>query len=364
VRRIKYREEEPVADTQAANRVPAARLEAFIVRAFRTVGISAEEAGTIAALMTRADLQGSEGHGVFRLPQYIRRIRGGAVNVKPRIRVEREAAGMALVDGDNAMGHLVMRFATEKAIEKARTAGVAWVGVKWSNHAGPASLYASLPLEHDMIGLYLAVGNANHLPAWGGLDMLLSTNPISVAVPAGEEPPIVLDMATTVAAYGKVKTKAQRGETMPEGWMMDRQGRPLTDPRRANEGFLLPIGGYKGYGLALVFGLLAGTLNGAAMGKDVVDFNADDTTPTNTGHAIVAINVAAFQPVAEFKQRVDALVRDLRHSERLPGVDRIRLPGEGSRAARADRMRNGIPLSAPLAASLNQLAGELEIAGL
>jgi LDH2 family malate/lactate/ureidoglycolate dehydrogenase len=271
---------------------------------------------------------------------------------------------MALVDGDNGMGHLVMRFATEKAIEKAKTAGVAWVGVKWSNHAGPASLYAAMPLEHDMIGLYLAVGNANHLPPWGGLDMLLSTNPISVAVPAGAEAPIVLDMATTVAAYGKVKTKAQRGETMPEGWMMDRQGRPLTDPKRANEGFLLPIGGYKGYGLALIFGLLAGTLNGAAMGKDVVDFNADDTTATNTGHAIVAINVAAFQPVAEFKKSVDALVRDLRNSERLPGVDRIRLPGEGSHAARADRVKNGIPLSAPLAASLQALAKDLKIAPL
>jgi LDH2 family malate/lactate/ureidoglycolate dehydrogenase len=353
-----------VADTQAAMRVPAARLEAFIARAFEAAGISADEARSIAALMTQADLQGSEGHGVFRLPQYIRRIKGGAVNVKPRIRIEREAAGMALVDGDNGMGHLVMRFAAQKAIEKARTAGVAWVGVKWSNHAGPASLYASMPLEHDMIGLYLAVGNANHLPAWGGLDMLLSTNPISVAVPAGEEPPIVLDMATTVAAYGKVKTKAQRGETMPEGWMMDRQGRPLTDPARASEGFLLPIGGYKGYGLALVFGLLAGTLNGAAMGRAVVDFNADDTTPTNTGHAIVAIDVAAFQPVADFKESVDALVRDLRGSERLPGVDRIRLPGEGSRTMRAERTKNGIPLLAPLAESLDRLAGELKIAGL
>jgi LDH2 family malate/lactate/ureidoglycolate dehydrogenase len=353
-----------VADIQAAMRIPAARLEAFIARAFEAVGISTQEAKIIAALMTRADLQGSEGHGVFRLPQYIRRIRGGAVNIRPRIRVEREAAGMALVDGDNGMGHLVMRFATEKAIEKAKAAGVAWVGVKRSNHAGPASLYASMPLDHDLIGLYLAVGNANHLPPWGGLDMLLSTNPIAVAVPAGKEPPIVLDMATTVAAYGKVKTKAQRGEAMPEGWMMDRQGRPLTDPRRANDGFLLPIGGYKGYGLALIFGLLAGTLNGAAMGRDVVDFNADDTTPTNTGHAIVAINVDAFQPVADFKRSVDALIRDLRNSERLPGVDRIRLPGEGSHAARADRLKHGIPLPAPLAASLAQLAAELKIAPL
>jgi LDH2 family malate/lactate/ureidoglycolate dehydrogenase len=344
--------------------MPARKLEEFVARAFQAVGISAAESRIIAELMVRADLQGSDGHGVFRLPQYIRRIKGGAVNVRPMICVAREAAGMALVDGDNGMGHLVMRYAAEKAIEKANSSGVAWVGVKGSNHAGPASLYASMPLEHDMIGLYLAVGNANHLPPWGGLDMLLSTNPIAVAVPAGEEPPIVLDMATTVAAYGNVKPKAQRGEMMPEGWMMDRQGRPLTDPRRASEGLLLPIGGYKGYGLALIFGLLAGTLNGAAMGRDVVDFNADDATPTNTGHAIVAIKIEAFQPVAEFRKSVDVLVRDLRNSERLPGVDRIRLPGEGSHAARADRMKNGIPLPAPLTASLNQVAGELKIAPL
>lgn len=353
-----------MADTATPLRVPAQKLEAFIARAMEAVDVPAADAKVIAELMTRADVQGSEGHGIFRLPQYIRRIKGGAVNVRPKVKVAREAAGMALVDGDNGMGHVVMRFATEKAIEKAKTAGVAWAGVKWSNHAGPASLYASMPLEHDMIGLYLAVGNANHLPPWGGIDMLLSTNPIAVAVPAGKEPAIVLDMATTVAAYGKVKTKAQRGETMPEGWMIDRQGKPLTDPQRANEGFLLPIGGYKGYGLALIIGLLAGTLNGAAMGRDVVDFNADDTTPTNTGHVIVAINIEAFQPVAEFKTSVDALVRDIRGGKRLPGVDAIRLPGEGSHTARADRQKNGIPLPPALAGALAKLAAELKIAPL
>jgi L-2-hydroxycarboxylate dehydrogenase (NAD+) len=348
----------------APGRVSVSQLEQFIAQAFEAVAIAPAEARMIAELMVRADVQGSEGHGVFRLPQYIRRIKGGAVNVTPNIRLVREAAGMALVDGDNGMGHLVMHYATQTAIDKARTAGIAWVGVKWSNHAGPASLYASMPLEHDMIGLYFAVGNANHLPPWGGIDMLLSTNPIAVAVPAAVEAPVVLDMATTVAAYGKVKTKAQRGEMMPEGWMIDREGKPLLDPRRANEGFLLPIGGYKGYGLALMIGLLAGTLNGAAMGKDVVDFNADDTTPTNTGHAIVAIDVAAFQPVAEFKQAVDALVRDLRHSRTLPGVERIRIPGEGSHAARADRREHGIPIPAALRTALDTLAGELEIAPL
>ena len=347
--------------SEQTRRISATALQAFIARAFEAVGVSTAEAKVIAELMTRADVNGADGHGVFRLPQYIRRIKGGAVNIKPTIRVEREAAGMALVDGDNGMGHLVMRFATEKAIEKAKTAGTAWVGVKASNHAGPASLYASMPIEHDMIGLYLAVGNANHLAAWGGLDMLLSTNPIAVGVPAGTEPPIVLDMATTVAAYGKVKTSAQRGETMPEGWMIDREGKPLTDPKRAGEGLLLPIGVYKGYGLALVFGLLAGTLNGAAMGRDVVDFNNDDTTATNTGHVIVAINVAMFRDIAKFKTSVDQLVRDIRSSKRLPGVDAIRLPGEQSHAKRLERTRLGIPLPPALATGLDQLAHELKI---
>lgn len=345
-------------------RIPAKQVQSFIARALRAVDIPAADADTCAELMTRADVNGADGHGVFRLPQYVRRIKGGAVNVRPHIKTVREAPAMALVDGDNGMGHLVMRYATGKAIEKAKQAGVAWVGVKWSNHAGPASLYASMPLAHDMIGLYLAVGNANHLPPWGGIDMLLSTNPIAVAIPAGEESPVVLDMATTVAAYGKVKTKAQRGEMMPEGWMMDRNGRPLTDPKRSSEGFLLPIGGYKGYGLALIFGLLAGTLNGAAMGRDVVDFNADDTTPTNTGHAIVAIKVENFQPVAEFKAAVDQLVRDIRGSQKLPGVDRIWLPGEQSVAKRAERAKDGIPMPPALLASLDQLAQELGVAPL
>ena len=175
-----------MTDTNAAEkRVSSQQLEAFIAGALIAVGISGAESENIAERMVRADLNGADGHGVFRLPQYVRRIKGGAVNIRPNIRVAREAAGMALVDGDNGMGHLVMRFATEKAIEKAKSAGVAWVGVKWSNHAGPASLYASMPIAHDMIGLYLAVGNANHLPAWGGIDMLLSTNPIAVGVPAG-----------------------------------------------------------------------------------------------------------------------------------------------------------------------------------
>jgi LDH2 family malate/lactate/ureidoglycolate dehydrogenase len=233
-----------------------------------------------------------------------------------------------------------------------------------SNHAGPAALYAMMPLEAGMIGLYLAVGNANHLAPWGGLDMLLSTNPIAVAVPGKDEPPIVLDMATTVAAYGKVKAKAQRGEMMPEGWMIDRQGQPLLDPKRSEEGFLMPIGGYKGYGLSLVVGILAGTLNGAAMGRAVIDFNHDDHSVTNTGQAIAVIDPAAFGDVAEFKARVDQLVRELRGSDRMPGVDRIWLPGEQSEAKRVAYARDGIPIAPALLTQLNAVSAQLKVPAL
>ena len=335
------------------------RLQAHIATALHTVGLPAPDAEKVATLMAQADLQGSDGHGVIRLPQYVKRIRAGGMNTRPDIRVVHEKAAMAVLDGDNGMGHLVVSRAAELAIEKARTAGVAWVGVRSSNHAGPASLYARMPIAHDMIGLYFAVGNANHLPPWGGMEMLLSTNPIAVGIPTGTEPPVVLDMATTVAAYGKVKAKAKAGEMMPEGWMIDRLGQPLLDPKRADEGFLLPIGGHKGYGLALIVGLLAGTLQGAAMGKQVVDFNKDHTSKTNTGQAILVIDLRAFGDPAAFKAQVDSLVRDLRSGERLGGIDRIWLPGEQSHFKRERYRAHGIPVSAGVVADLALLAAEL-----
>ncbi len=340
------------------------QLSAFIARSLESTGMPADDAGTIADLMAEADLNGSDGHGVFRLPGYIRRIKEGGLNLTPNIRIDKEKPGMALVDGDNAQGHLVMKYCAEVAIEKAKTQGVAWVGSHHSNHAGPANLYAKMPLAHDMIGLYVAVGNANHMPPWGGTDMLLSTNPIAAAVPGQEEPPVVLDMATTVAAYGKVKTAAQRGEQMPEGWMIGKDGKPLTDPNRAEDGFLLPIGGPKGYGLSLLFGLLAGSLNGAAFGEDVVDFNADFKTVTNTGQFIVAIDIAAFGDVTAFKRRVDAAIRAIKASPTLPGFDEVLLPGEQSRRKRQDYEANGIPMPDALFDALAKLADDLGVEGL
>ncbi|MFC1665654.1 Ldh family oxidoreductase [Pseudomonadota bacterium] len=346
------------------HRYSAEELNRFVRRALQSVGMPDEDAQIVARLMTEIDLSGGDGHGIFRLPQYIQRIRDGGLNLNPKFKIERETEAMALLNGDNAMGHLVMQHAADIAVNKARKSGVAWVGAKFSNHAGAAGVYAKLPLAEDMIGLYVAIGNANHLPPWGGIEMLLSTNPIAVAVPALKQKPIVLDMATTVAAYGKVKTAAQRGETMPEGWMIDKQGKPLTDPKRANEGFLLPIGGAKGYGLALIFGILAGTLNGAAFGRDVVDFNADSKTTTNTGQFIVAINVAAFMDVDQFKRQVDEVILTMKASPTLPGFDQVRLPGEQSWKTYEERSKTGIPMHPSLHDKLSVLSKDLGIVGL
>ena len=283
------------------------------------------------------------------------------MSVDPDISVLSERTATALLDGGNGPGHLVMSRAAELAIEKAKTCGVAWVGARHSNHAGPAFLYSKMPVEQNMIGLYVAVGSANHMPPWGGTDLLLSTNPISVAIPSNTRPPVVLDMATTVAAYGKVKTAADRGETMPKGWMIDKQGQPMTDPTKSSEGLLLPIGGPKGYGLSLIFGLLAGTLNGAAFGKDVVDFNADPETTTNTGHFVIALDIAAFMDPAAFMAQVDEIWDQMKSSDRLPGVDDIRLPGERLAATTAEREATGVPLPETLKFRLNVLADDLGI---
>jgi LDH2 family malate/lactate/ureidoglycolate dehydrogenase len=341
--------------------VEIANLVAFITRALTAAGIPPHDAGQVAALMAESDARGGDAHGVFRLPQYVKQIQSGAVNPRPNIQIISNKPGSALIDGDNALGHLVMKRAAELAIEKARECGVGCVGTRRSNHAGPAQLYPRMAAEQNMIGIYFCVGNANLLPPWGGTESLLSTNPISIAVPGSRHSAIVLDMATTNTAFGKIRLKAQKGEPMPEGWMIDREGKPLTDPKRASEGFLLPIGGPKGYGLALMIGLIAGTLNGAAFGRDVVDYTVDSKTPSNTGQSIVALDIAAFADVPSFKEQVDEVWDVMKSSPTLPGVDEVRLPGERSEQIYIERMAHGIPLSEGQRKILDELAGRLGV---
>jgi L-2-hydroxycarboxylate dehydrogenase (NAD+) len=340
---------------------PARATSSLIAEAFVAAGLPDADAARCAQLMTQADLTGADGHGIFRLPQYVRRLKAGGFNKRPNITVTRTAPATALVDGDNGMGHLVMSRAADEAIAMARDAGMAWVGVRGSNHAGPAGLYAEMPAVRGMVGLYAAVANANHMATWGGADLLLGTNPLAIGVPTGDAP-LVFDMATSIVAYGTVKKYALRGLTMPEGWFVDaKSGAPITDPNKSAAGLLLPMGEYKGSGLALMIGLIAGVLNGAAFGRDVVDFNADDESATNTGHFIAAIDIARFLPLPAFTAGVDRHVRDLRASQLLPGVDAIRLPGDRRAACRDDRLRKGVPIPKPLLAQLDTLAVELKI---
>jgi LDH2 family malate/lactate/ureidoglycolate dehydrogenase len=345
-------------------RVAADELRRFVAAAFGRLGVPPGDAETVAGLMVDADLFGYDTHGVFRLRQYVDRLRGGGIKPTARVAVVTETAATALVDGDNGLGHLALRRARELAMQKAGEAGIGWVGVRNGNHAGPAALYVRPQTERGMIGLCAAVGSANHVPPFGGSDLLLGTNPIAIAVPAGASEPFVLDMATTVAAVGKIKTLAQRGEAMPEGWMVGRDGRPLTDPARREEGFLLPIGGAKGYGLAVAIGLLAGVLNGAAFGRAVVDFTKDTTSPTNTGQFVAAIAVEAFGELSAFRRSVDAVFAELRASEPLPGYDPVRIPGERRGATYRERHTAGLPLHPSLLAELAKIADELQIPAL
>jgi len=342
-------------------RIPTKAVTGLIVDAMAKVSVPKDDAARIAELMLEADLVGADAHGVFRLPQYVQRLKLRSTNPRPNITVSRRAPATALVDGDNGMGHLVVARAAETAIELARECGIAWVGCRMSGHAGAAGVYAALPLKADMVGIYSAVANANHMPLAGGAEPLLGTNPLAIAIPAGEEPPIVLDIATSIVSYGTIKNHRLQNKRLRNGWLMDpKTGAAVVYSQKSAEALLLPMAGYKGAGLALTLGLLAGTLNGALFGKDCVDFNAEPDRVTNTGQFVVALDPGRFQPLAQFKAEVDRHIRELRDTKPLPGHT-VRLPGEQRAKRRTDRLHHGLPLAPELLAQLDKLAGELSI---
>jgi L-2-hydroxycarboxylate dehydrogenase (NAD+) len=343
-------------------RTPTAKVLSFINDAMIKAGVPAPDAAKIAELMLEADLIGADAHGVFRLPQYVQRLKLGSTNPRPNIKVNRTAPATALVEGDNGMGHLVVSKCAELAVEMAKENGVAWVGCNMSGHAGAAGVYAALPLKHDMIGIYSAVANANHMPLAGGAEPLLGTNPLAMAIPAGEEPPLVLDIATSIVSYGTIKNHKMLNQPLHDDWMIDpKTGEAITDPQKSGAALLLPMAGYKGAGLALMFGMLAGTLNGALFGRDCIDFNADPNTPTNTGQFVLALDPSRFQKLDVFKAEVDRHIRSLRNSKALPGNDAVRLPGDQRAKRIADRKANGLALPPELLTQLDKLAGELSI---
>jgi L-2-hydroxycarboxylate dehydrogenase (NAD+) len=349
-------------ESESIRRIPAATLRAFITDALRACALDEADAATVASAMLEADLTGADAHGIFRLAGYVRQLERGAMNPRATIRVLERGPATALIDGDRGMGHVVMTYAAKLAVELARASGLGWVGARRSNHAGAGAIYAAIPLQHGMVGIYGAASSVNHMAPWGGTEPLLGTNPIAVAIPTGKEAPVVLDIATSLASNGAIRTYELEGKPMPQGWVQNRKdGSPITDPRRINEGTYLPMGGYKGSGLSIIIGLLAGPLNGAAFGRDIRDFAAPGGGEPNVGQFVIALDVARFVPPGAFKAEVDRHIRDLASSRRLPGGDEIRVPGAGRAARRTEREKNGVPLPATLLAQVDKVATSLDI---
>ncbi len=333
------------------------RLLAFCREVLVSLGALPEHAEVTARRLLEADLRARTGHGIIRLPQYAGRIDAGGIELRPEIELRRETPVSALVDGDNGLGQVVMTIATETAVSKAIESGMAWVGTVHSNHAGAAGVYAAMAADRGLIAMYTAVASANVMPPWGGRERLLGTNPISIAIPT-EAHPFLLDIATTVTSHGTIKVLAQAGEQMPEGWVVDGDGRPILEPARADEGFLMPIGGYKGSGLNLGLGLLAGVLNGAAFGEDVIDHRHVPGQPANTGQAIFVMRPDLFRDLGEFKSEMGRHLATLRASG---GDGQVHLPGDRAAAETSARLRDGIPLGDVLLGQLRELGARLGV---
>ncbi len=334
------------------------RLVAFSRDVLVAVDVLPEHAEVTARRLLEADLRGRTGHGLIRVPQYVMRIEAGGINLRPEISVLRETPVSALVDGDNGLGQVVMTLAAETAMAKATESGMAWVGTVHSNHAGAAGVYTTMAARQDLIALYIAVASANVMPPWGGQERLLGTNPISIAIPAGEGNPYVLDIATTVTSHGSIKVLAQAGEQMPEGWVIDLEGKPILDPNRADEGYLMPIGGYKGSGLNIGLGLLAGVLNGAAFGEDVIDHRKVPGQAANTGQAMFVMRPDLFGDLEEFRAGMDHHM-DVLRAAGPPGS--VRLPGDVAAELEAERSEEGIPVGDVLLGQLRELGARLRL---
>lgn len=342
-------------------RIPFDQLVSFCSAVFEAAGVEPDHADTTGRRLVEADLRGRTGHGLIRVGPYVERIEAGGVNLRPDIRVLHETPTSAQIDADNGLGQVAMTLAAEVGIAKAESSGMAWVGTVHSNHAGAAGLYPAMAARRGLVGMYLAVANANGMPPWGGNARVLGTNPIAIAIPAVDQRPFLLDIATTVASHGTIKVSAQAGEELPAGWVIDADGQPITDPARADDGFLVPIGGYKGAGLNIAIGLLAGVLNGAAFGRSVIDHRTDLGTPTNTGQAMLVLRPDLFRPAGDVQDAVAQHLDELRSSGSTSG-EPLRLPGDRAAEVEADNLAKGIPVPDALRESLNALASRLGVA--
>ena len=340
--------------------IAAPKLIKFAADVLVACGMSANDAAITAACIVEGDLTGADAHGIFRLAQYVDAFDKKAINPRAAIKVLNQGPATALIDGDNGMGHLAVERATRLAIDIAKNAGLAWVGVRNSNHAGAGGVYVSMLTDAGLIGLYGAVSGFNQMAPWGGAEALLGTNPLAIGIPAGKQPAVIIDTATSVASAGMIKAAALRGEKIPEGWMIDpATGEAVIDPAKMMQSLLMPIGEHKGSGLALAIGLLAGSLNGATFGRDIP--RSGSGFGVNSGQFVIALDVARFVPPATFGAELDRHIGDIAQSKPLPGVTQVRVPGQERARRKCERTANGIAINAPLAKQLSVLAQRFKI---
>lgn len=337
-------------------RIGAEQLRQTVQAIFESCGMNEEDARLLADTLVFADLRGVHSHGVMRVPDYVKKLTVEGVDPQGRPQIVRSFGGCVVVDGGNSMGQIGAHFAMEEAIRRAQEHGIAAAGIRGSNHCGAMAYFAMQALPHGMIGL----ATTNALPTmapWGGADKILGINPLGIAIPAGEEAPIVYDAAFSGSSHGKIRIHHQKGEPIPEGWAMDKDGVPTTDTAVALEGLLAPVGAFKGTGLALIMGILSSMLSGAAYGLESGNME-DGPIAGADGHFVLAIHVGAFEETARFQQRVDKAIQEIHASRPARGHSRVYAPGEMEHERTQDYQSQGIPLNDVTLADLRRVAAE------
>jgi LDH2 family malate/lactate/ureidoglycolate dehydrogenase len=337
--------------------VSAESLRAFAAALLERVEVPPEDAALTAETLVEADLRGVTSHGTRALPGYLARLRAGGTRARPRPRVVRQGPAFALMDGDAGLGQVVAHRAMRLAIELARRSGLGAVSVENSNHYGAAAFYPMMAAAEGMIGLATTNGGGKNMAAFDGAEPVVGNSPLAFAAPAGEEPPIVLDMATGVVAAGKISVAAMRGEPIPLGWALDAQGEPTEDPSAAR--IVLPLGP-KGYGLAMMLDVLCGPLRGGPMSVNTRGPRTDER-PSGAGHFFLALDVGQFTDLAAFRAELDRGIRAVRASRPRRGAARVYLPGEIEALNKERCLREGVPLHPGHAGPLAALGRELGV---
>ncbi len=344
----------------------------FTVNTFLSIGCSEKDAAIATEALLSADLRGIDSHGIARLIGYVRLWKVGRVNATPNIQVVHETPSTAVVDGDAGLGLVVAPFAMQVAIDKARQCGTGWVSVRNSNHFGIAGYHAMKALKEDMIGIAMTNASALVAPTFS-TERMLGTNPIAVAIPAGEQPPFVADFATTTAANGKLEILQRKEEDTPTGWVQDAAGKDSTDANILKKGgSLLPLGSdrehssHKGYALGSIVDIFSAVLSGANYGPWVPPFPAYVPMPENMpgtgiGHFFGAMRIDAFRTSAEFKEHMDNWITRFRNAKPSEGNEKVLIPGDPEREYEFERMQQGIPIYPSVIKELNELADKLKI---